>query len=227
MSAEPEMTEGEISFSRDYFVEMDVRSEDAYELASEWFDEVVFTKKLVLESSPDWGALKEELKALREAYGKVALLIVTKKPSLIREVKNRSPRALIYVQGGDMRVNRAALEAGVDALISPWFGRKDPGFDHVLAKISARRGVAIGFSLSPLLRANPYERVQLLRFMTKTWQLVRKYDVPRFVTSSAESRWDIRGPRDLMSLGINLGMEIPEARASLNFHPRRILSRIK
>ena len=226
MSAGPEITEEDVSFSRDYSVEMDVRSEEAYELAREWFDEVVFTKKLVLEGSPDWGALKEELKALREAYGKVALLIVTKKPSLIREVKNRSPRALIYVQGGDMRVNRAALEAGVDALISPWFGRKDPGFDHILAGIAARRGVAVGFSLSPLLRASPYERVQLLRFMTKTWQLVRKYNVPRFITSSAESRWDVRSPRDLMGLGINLGMEIPEARASLNFHPRRILRKL-
>jgi len=228
MSAELERigTEG-FPFSRDYFIEMDVRGEEAYELASEWFDEVVFTKKLVLDGSPDWGVLKEELKTLREAYGRVALLIVTRKPSLIREVKNRGPRALIYVQGGDMRVNRAALEAGVDALISPWIGRKDPGFDHVLARMASRRGVAIGFSLSPLLRTGPYERVQLLRFMTKTWQLVKKYDVPRFITSSAEEKWEVRAPRDLMSLGINIGMEMPEARASLNFHPRKILKRLE
>ncbi|ASJ02410.1 ribonuclease P protein component 3 [Thermococcus profundus] len=217
----------EVSFSRDNFIEMDVRSEEAYELAKEWFDEVVFTKTLVLENSPDWPTLKEELKELRGRYGKVALLLVTKKPSLIREVKNRNLKALIYVQGGDMRVNRAALEAGVDALISPWLGRKDPGFDHVLAGIAARRNVAIGFSLAPLLRANPYERVQILRFMAKTWQLVDKYSVPRFITSSAESRWEVRGPRDLMSLGINLGMEFPQARASLNFYPRKILLRLK
>ncbi|HDZ36021.1 MAG TPA: Ribonuclease P protein component 3 [Thermococcus sp.] len=217
----------EVSFSRDYFVEMDVRSEEAYDLAKEWFDEVVFTKKLILESSPDWGKLKEELRELRERYRKIALLIITKKPSLIREVKNRNPRALIYVQGGDMRVNRFALEAGVDALISPWLGRKDPGFDHVLAKIAAKRGVAIGFSLSPLLTASPYERVHILRFMTKTWQLVDKYSVPRFITGSAETRWEVRGPRDLMSLGINIGMDIPKARASLNFHPRRILKKFE
>ncbi|NJE09722.1 Ribonuclease P protein component 3 [Thermococcus sp. MAR1] len=214
-------------FSRDYFVEMDVRSEDAHALASEWFDEVVFTKKLVLESSPDWGKLKDEIKELRERYGRVALLIVTKKPSLIREVKNRNLKVLLYVQGGDMRVNRAVLEAGVDALISPWLGRKDPGFDHILARIAARRNVAIGFSLAPLLGANPYERVQILRFMAKTWQLVDKYSVPRFITSSAETKWHVRSPRDLMGLGINIGMEIPKARASLNFYPRRILSRLK
>jgi ribonuclease P/MRP protein subunit RPP1 len=145
----------------------------------------------------------------------------------IREVKNRNPKALIYVQGGDMRVNRTALETGVDALISPWLGRKDPGFDHILAGIAARRNVAIGFSLAPLLRANPYERVQILRFMTKTWQLVDKYSVPRFITGSAESRWEVRSPKDLMSLGINLGMEPPQARASLNFYPRKLISRLK
>ncbi len=110
------MSEEEVSFSRDYFVEMDVRDEEAHELASDWFDEVVFTKKLVLEDPPDWGgSLKEELKELRGKYGKVALLLVTRKPSLIREVKSRNLKALLYVQGGDMRINRMAIESGVDA----------------------------------------------------------------------------------------------------------------
>ncbi|WP_297065736.1 Ribonuclease P protein component 3 [Thermococcus sp.] len=223
------MSEGpeEVSFSRDYFVEMDVRSEDAYELANEWFDEVVFTKKLVLKKEPDWASLKEEVKALRKTYGKVALLLITKKPSLIREVRGRNLRALIYVQGGDMRINRTAIEARVDALISPWLGRKDYGFDHTLAGMASRRGVAIGFSLAPLLRANPYERALTLRFMMKVWELTKKYRVPRFLTSSAENKWEVRSPRDLMSLGINIGMEIPEARASLNFYLRRILQKLK
>ncbi|WP_297516790.1 Ribonuclease P protein component 3 [Thermococcus sp.] len=211
---------------RDYFVEMDVRSVEAYELAKEWFDEVVFTKKLILDTEPDWDSLKEELRELRRTYGKVAVLLVTRKPSLIRAFKARNLKALLYVQGGDMRVNRMAIEAKVDALISPWLGRKDYGFDHTLAGMAGRRGVAIGFSLSPLLRANPYERALTLRFMAKVWELVRKYRVPRFITSSAESRWEVRGPRDLMSLGINIGMEVPEARASLNFHPRSLLSRL-
>ncbi|NJE84910.1 Ribonuclease P protein component 3 [Thermococcus sp. CX2] len=215
----------EISFSREHWIEMDVRSEEAYELAEEWFDEVVFTKRLFLDDRPDFEALKAEIRELRERYGKVALLLVTKKPSLIREVKGRNLKALIYVQGGDMKVNRFALELGVDALISPWLGRKDPGFDHILARLAAKNNVAIGFSLSPILRASPYERAQILRFMMKTWQLVEKYGAMRFLTSSAESRWEVRSPRDLMSLGIALGMEIPQARASLDFYPRMVLGR--
>ncbi len=217
------MLEDEVSFSEERFIEMDVRSEEAYAMASEWFDEVVFTKKIILEGLPKWEELKAEIKALREKYSRVALLIVTKKPSLIREIKKRNLKALIYVQGGNMRVNRFALEAGVDALISPEFGRNDSGFDHVLAKLAAKNDVAVGFSLAPLLRANPYERSRIISFMMRNWQLVRKYRVPRFIASSAENKWGVRAPRDLISLGIAVGMEVPQAKASLSFYPEKIL----
>jgi len=215
----------ELSFSRDKYVEMDVRSQEAYGTAEEWFDEVVFSKEVTLREEPEWGSLKGELRELRSEYKRVAILLVTKKPSLVREVRRRFPSFPLYVQGGDLRVNRAAIENGADAVISPWFGRKDPGFDHVLARMAARRGVAIGFSLSPVLHATPYERAQILRFMFKTWELVRKYSTPRFITSSAEKKWDVRAPRDLINLGVNIGMEIPQAKASLDFYPRRILGK--
>ena len=208
------------------WIELDIRDEKAYELAEEWYDEVVFTKKLPLNGSPDYEKLKEEIRELRGKYKKVALLVITNKPSLIREIKNRNLRALIYVQGGNMKVNRFALEIGVDALISPEFGRKDNGFDHVLAKIAAKNDVAIGFSISQLLRANPYERANILKFMMKNWQLVEKYKVPRFLTSSAESKWEVRAPRDLMSLGVAIGMELPHAKASLSFYPEKIVKKI-
>jgi ribonuclease P/MRP protein subunit RPP1 len=209
------------------FIEMDIRDAKAYELAEEWFDEVVFTKKLKLEKSPDYGKLKEELKELRERYKKVALLLITNKPSLIREVKNRNLKALIYVQGGSLKINRFALEIGVDALISPEFGRRDSGLDHVLARLAAKNDVAIGFSLAPLLRANPYERANILKFMMRNWRLIEKYKVPRFLTSSAESFWEVRAPRDLASFGIAIGMEIPQAKASISFYPRKILEKLE
>lgn len=207
------------------WVELDVRSEDAYERAEELFDDVVYTKVLRLEKSPDYEKLKEELRELRGRYGHVALLIETAKPSLIREVRNRNLKALIYVQGGDLRVNRFALESGVDALISPEFGRKDSGLDHVLARLAAKNGVAIGFSLAPLLRANPYERAAMLREMMRNWHLIEKYRAPRFITSSAETRWDVRDPRDLVSFGVALGMDLPQAKASLTVFPEKMLLR--
>ena len=207
------------------WIEMDVRSEDAYEFAKKWYDEVVFTKKLILKSLPNFEKLKNEVNELKKEYGKVALLIITDKPSLIREVKRRVPKALIYVQGGNLRVTRFAIESKVDAIISPELGRKDNGLDHVLARLAAKNEVAIGFSLAPLLRTTPYEKANILKFMIKNWKLVNKYKAPRFLTSSAESKWEVRSPKELMSLGIALGMEIPQAKSSLSFYPERILKK--
>ncbi|NJE25666.1 Ribonuclease P protein component 3 [Thermococcus sp. MV5] len=209
------------------FIEMDVRSKDAYEFAKEWYEEVVFTKKLILKSSSNFDELKNEVNELKKEYGNVALLIITDKPSLIREIKRRVPKALIYVQGGNLRVTRFAIESKVDAVISPELGRRDNGFDHVLARLASRNDVAIGFSLSQLLRKSSYERATLLKFMIQNWNLVNKYKVPRFLTSSAESKWEVRPPRDLMSFGIALGMEIPQAKASLTLYPEKILKNRK
>ena len=209
------------------WIEMDVRSEEAYNQAKEWYDEVVFTKKVHLKNPPNFDELKSEIKELKEKYKNVALLIITKKPSLIREIRKRIPNSLIYVQGGNLRIVRFAIENKVDAVIAPEYGRKDSGFDHVLARLAAKNNVAIGFSLAPLLKATPYERANILKFMMKNWQLVEKYKAPRFLTSSAESKWEVRSPRDLMSLGISIGMEIPQAKASLSFYPERMLKKVE
>ena len=207
------------------WIEMDIRSEEAYNQAKEWYDEVVFTKKIYLKSSPNFDSLKSEIKEVKEKYEKIALLIITENPSLIREVKKHIPKALIYVQGGNLRVVRFAIESKVDAVICPEFGRKDSGLDHVLARLATKNEVAIGFSLAPLLRTTSYEKANILKFMIKNWKLVNKYKAPRFLTSSAESKWEVRSPKDLMSLGIALGMEIPQAKSSLNFYPERILKK--
>jgi len=61
----------------------------------------------------------------------------------------------------------------------------------------------------------------------RNWRLIEKYRAPRFLTSSAESIWEVRAPRDLMSFGIALGMELPQAKASLTFFPQKILKKIK
>ncbi|AEH24514.1 Ribonuclease P protein component 3 [Pyrococcus yayanosii] len=208
-------------------VEMDVRSEDAYELARKWFDEVVFTMELSLKEEPDIGELKERVRELRGEYGKIALLVITERPSLIKTLRQRIGKVLLYVQGGNLRVVRYAIETGVDAIIGPWLGRRDPGFDHVLARLAAKKGVAVGFPMGPLLRASPYERATMLKFMARVWRLVDKYGVPRFLTSSAGNRWEVRGPRELMSLGIALGMDPAQAKASLSFYPLSLLERLK
>ncbi|BAA30999.1 Ribonuclease P protein component 3 [Pyrococcus horikoshii] len=203
------------------FIEMDIRDKEAYELAKEWFDEVVVSIKFNEEVD------KEKLREARKEYGKVAILLSNPKPSLVRDTVQKFKSYLIYVESNDLRVIRYSIEKGVDAIISPWVNRKDPGIDHVLAKLMVKKNVALGFSLRPLLYSNPYERANLLRFMMKAWKLVEKYKVRRFLTSSAQEKWDVRYPRDLISLGVVIGMEIPQAKASISMYPEIILKRLK
>ncbi|ASJ17529.1 ribonuclease P protein component 3 [Thermococcus chitonophagus] len=202
---------------------MDVRSEEAFKLASEWFDKVVYSYEI-----PPGSLDKHVLRENRERYGKVAIALINPKPSMVKEVLQRFRQSyLIYVESSDLRVVRYSIERGVDAIISPWAGRKDQGIDHVLARLMARKNVALGFSLRPLLYADPYTRANLLRFMRKAWELAEKYKIMRFITSSAKTKWEVREPKDLMSLGVILGMEMPQAKACLSAYPELLLKRLK
>ncbi|AFK21620.1 Ribonuclease P protein component 3 [Pyrococcus sp. ST04] len=201
---------------------MDIRGEDAYNFAREFFDDVVFSYEV-----PPGKLEKEELKKVKDVYGKVAIVLVNPQPSTVKEALRFKQNYLIYVESKDLRVVRYSIERGVDAIISPWVGRKDPGLDHVLARMMSRKNIALGFSLRHLLGVNSYERANMLKFMIKAWKLVEKYKVPRFITSSAKEKWEVRGPRDLASLGIALGMEIQQAKASLSTYPEIILKRLK
>ncbi|CAB50636.1 Ribonuclease P protein component 3 [Pyrococcus abyssi] len=204
------------------FVEMDVRNDDAYKLAKEWFDEVVFSVKF--QDSID----KELLREAERNYGLVAILLVNPRLSIVKEAVQRfKQNYLIYVESSDLRTIRYSIERGVDAIISPWVGRKDPGIDHTLARMMAKKGVALGFSLRPLLEASPYDKANILKFMRKAWQLTNKYKVKRFITSSANEKWHIRWPRDLATLGIIIGMEVQQAKAALSTYPDIILKRLK
>jgi len=205
------------------FVEMDIRSREAYELAEEWFDDVVFSYEI-----PPGVLDKERLKEIKKEYGNVAITLINPKPSLVKEAVQRfKQNYLIYVESSDLRVVRYSIERGVDAVISPWANRKDQGIDHVLARMMNKRGVALGFSLRPLLHQNPYERANALKFMRKAWTLVNKYKVPRFISSSAKGKFQVRGVKELISLGIAIGMEEVQAKASLSFYPLGILERLK
>lgn len=205
------------------WIEMDIRNEEAFKLAKEWFDEVIFSYEV-----PPGSLDKLTLRELKERYGKVAITLINPKPSLVKEVIQKFKQDyLIYVESKDLRIVRYSIERGVDAIISPWAGRKDAGIDHVLARLMARKNVALGFSLRPLLYASQYERANMLRFMRKAWELANKYKLRRFLTSSSKSKWEVREPRDLASLGIILGMDMPQAKASLSMYPELTLKRLK
>ncbi len=107
---------------------------------------------------------------------------------------------LIVVQGGDDKINRAAVEnKKVDILLSPekndkkdfMFSRRS-GLNQVLCKLAAKNNVAIGFDFSYLLNSSGKERAKILGRMRQNYRFCKKYKVKMVFSSFARNKYELR-----------------------------------
>ncbi|HUL61870.1 MAG TPA: RNase P subunit p30 family protein [Methanocella sp.] len=132
---------------------------------------------------------------------------------------------VLAVHGGDEAINRAACEDGrVDVLAHPHDG-KSPGLNHVIARLAADHGVAVEFSLYPLVRYRGGARVRALAAGRANFALVRKFGVPYVITSGALSSYDLRDVRAAVALCRLFGMGEADALRGLADHPAAIVRR--
>ena len=137
----------------------------------------------------------------------------------------RGRAAVLAVHGGDEAINRAACEDGrVDVLAHPQEGRS-PGINHVIARLAADRGVAIEFSLFPLVHGRGGARVRALSAFRANFALVRKYGAPYVITSGALSSYDLRDVRGAIAVAGLFGMREADAVRGLAEHPAGIVRR--
>jgi ribonuclease P/MRP protein subunit RPP1 len=145
--------------------------------------------------------------------------IKTSKPFYVRKIASsiRKKVELILVQGGDLEVNRAALETPeVDILTNPGFGREDSGFNYVLANLAAKNNVAIEFGFRDLLYSYKKTRAGIFSNLIENAKLVRKYKAPFVITSDALSFWDLRSPSEFISFGKLLGFQPSEIKTAIS-----------
>lgn len=83
------------------------------------------------------------------------------------------------------------------------------GLNQVYCKIAVRNKTAITFNLQDVLNARD-KHIILGRIMQNI-MLCRKYKVKMIIASFAKDKYGMRNPKDLMSLGISLGMTPKEA----------------
>jgi len=131
---------------------------------------------------------------------------------------------IILVSGGHEKINRAALEnQKVDILARP--ASRGKPLNHVLIKAAADNGVAIDFNIDALTMHTRESRTSTLAAMRLNVRLARKYDASMVLTSSARSHYDLRGPREMMALGMIMGMTQDEALYALSIVPQAIIRR--
>ncbi len=139
----------------------------------------------------------------------------------INKIKNKVKDVFVAVKSSEN--DREIIESGkADIVFS--FGedtRRDfihqraSGLNHVLCKFAKENKVAIGFSFNSILRAR--NRSQLMGRISQNIKLCRKYKVKTTTASFSENPFEMRVPKDLMSLFVVLGMGQKEVKDSLKW----------
>ena len=117
---------------------------------------------------------------------------------------------------------RYALESkNVDIIFNLENQKKDfmhhrnSGLNQVLAGLAHKNKIKIGVSLSNIFKAENMLRSQILGRIMQNIRICRKYKVDMVLASFAHEPFEMRTPKDIMSLGICLGMHPSEARKAL------------
>jgi ribonuclease P/MRP protein subunit RPP1 len=132
---------------------------------------------------------------------------------------------VLAVHGGDEAINRAACEdSRVDILAHPQDDRT-PGLNHIIVRLAADHGVAIEFSLFPIIHNKGGSRVRALAAYRANFALVRKFGAPYVITSGAVSSYDLRDVRAMVALCRLFGMGERDAIRGLAECPAGIVRR--
>jgi ribonuclease P/MRP protein subunit RPP1 len=177
--------------------------------------------------------LKEECKTLSEklgieVYPGVTISVETKEEmnNIVKKVRNEV--ILVIVQGGNYAINRAACEnAHVDILMSPELNRPDPGLDEACLAMAEKNNISIGVSFRQLLYSYRRPRARIISFMKSNINLCKKMKIPVVVCSGAQTMMDMRDPRQLVSIGNVLGLELPHAFNAISSIPQQIIEKNK
>lgn len=123
--------------------------------------------------------------------------------------KVREHALIVAVSGGSYAMNRAACEdSRVDILFHPELGRNDSGLDAICMNAAAANNVAIGIDFRNILYSFRRSRGTLLANLATVLKLAEHSKVRVVVCSGANSIWEMRDPRELISIVNVLGMEL-------------------
>jgi ribonuclease P/MRP protein subunit RPP1 len=183
------------------------------------------------ESKEKLDELKESIKNIEtniEVY--LGAYIQAKDVSELNEIisKVREKVLVVVVAGGNYNINRAACEdSRVDILAHPEMRRIDSGLDQVCLEAATRNNVAIQINFREILFSFRKPRSYVLNHITKNIRLADHYRTPVIVCSGAQSIWDMRAPREFVSIANVLGLDLGKAFLGATTVPQQIIEKNK
>lgn len=177
---------------------------------------------------------KEKIKELKEAIKNIeteieiypGVAIQAKDVNELKEIisKVREKVLIVAVRGGDYSINRAACEdPRVDMIAHPELRRPDGGLDEPCLKSATANNVAIQIDFREILYSFRKPRSYILNHIARNVNLCNHFRTPVIVCSGAQSIWDMRSPRELVSIANVLGLELGKAFAAVTTVPLEII----
>lgn len=178
--------------------------------------------------------IDELKKAIKEVETEIGVYLgVDIKAKDVNELKEiiskvREKVLVVVVSGGNYNINRAACEdSRVDILAHPESGRIDSGLDQVCLEASARNNVRIQINFREILYSFRRPRSYILNHITKNIRLADHFRTPVIICSGAQSTWDMRSPRELVSIANVLGLDLGKAFQGVTSVPQQIIENNK
>jgi len=181
---------------------------------------------------------KEKINELKESIKKVetkievysGVTIQTKDVNELKEIisKVREKVLVVVVSGGNYNINRAACEdSRVDILAHPEMRRIDSGLDKICLEAATRNNVTIQINFREILYSFRRPRSYVLNHITKNIRLTDHFRTPVVICSGAKSTWDMRAPRELVSIANVLGLDLGKAFLGVTAVPQQIVENNK
>lgn len=161
-----------------------------------------------------------DAESLAEEYGIDVVrgieITAREKAKVSGAIGNRRPEAeVLLVRGRDPDLNRFVVESPrVDVLADPMGGAGD--VNHVIANAAAENEVAFEINLDGVLRQSGTDRVRTIADLRKLRELIEDAGAPFVVSGSPGTHLDVRGPRELIAVGTEIGFDPEQVKAGLS-----------
>ena len=140
----------------------------------------------------------------------------------------REKALIVTVAGGNYDINRAAChDPRVDILAYPEARRIDNGLDDVCMAAATQNNVAIQVNFREILYSFRKQRSYTLNHVARNIMLAEHFRTPIIICSGAHSKWDMRAPRELISIANILGIDIGKAFLSMTSVPQDMVQNNK
>lgn len=163
----------------------------------------IFTRATIIPKSAD--AMKNRLKKLQNVVDIIA-------------VRSGSEEKNIYIN--------ALLDKRVD-IISLSELSEFNCLDYSHFKMAKENGILIEISTRELLLRERFQRSKLIRLMYRTCEQIVRANAPFLITSGAESKWELRAPKELIALAGLVKIPEKQATCALSSYPEMLIQKIK